>query len=231
MDPTTVSPPSAQSSPQADAWVETQLSARWMIAVGAGCLAGLPIGWLLAFGALLPFYLGLFFFVLLGLVLGAIVFRIGQVDRPLPRRRIVIGTGCVLAVTWLASLTTEARVFPGQVAQMAVEQYPKLPEGTTLASFRATSTAGIVNHLQENYAPGGLIGYARWAITSSRLDPPVGQLRKPFVASQGRFGWSLRVLLSALLLGYGIYSQLSALTRPDTPREHMETYVNPLSKM
>ena len=134
-------------------------------------------------------------------------------------------------VTWGASLTTEARVFPAQVAEMAVRQHKKLPEGTSLESFQATSTTQIVRHLQENYAPGGLIGYARWAITSSRLDPPLGQLRKPFIASQGRFGWSLRVLLSALLLGYGIYSQLSALTRPDTRREHLETYVNPLSKM
>ncbi|MFQ5491468.1 MAG: hypothetical protein ACE5GE_12170 [Phycisphaerae bacterium] len=221
----------AEPSELTDAATPTDLTARWMAAVAAGCLAALPIGWLLAFAALLPFYLGLFFFVLFGLILGAVVFRIGQPDRPLTRRRIVVGTACVVAVGWGTSLTTEARVFPSQVAEQAVMHYAKLPQGMNLKAFEEASTADVRRHLHENYAPGGLIGYVRWAVTSSRIDPPVGQLRKPFLSSQPRHWWLMRALLSCILLAYGVHSQLIALTRPDSQRDHRETYVNPLSKI
>ena len=46
---------------------------RMAWALAAGCLLAVPVGWLLATLAMLPFFLGLFFCMLFSLFIGAVV--------------------------------------------------------------------------------------------------------------------------------------------------------------
>jgi len=204
---------------------------RWAAAVLAGAASGLPLGWLLSYGALLPFYLGLFFFVLFGLMIGALMYRLGAPARPIARRRIRLGTVLVVGFTWAVSITVEATDFPDQMATKAIEGWRKLPAGTTADDFRRESAADVARHLNDNYAPGGVLGYLRWSATSSRLDRGVGKLRKPYQASQPRAWWVVRVVLSIGLLGFGIYSQVGPLTRLAVAKDRSGSAVNPLSKI
>ena len=204
---------------------------RWPVAVLAACGVGLPIGWLLCYAALLPFFIGLFFFVLFGLLLGAVLYRVGHPTRPLRRRSVRLGVIVVVVFTWAVSMLTEGYDFPRQVAKSAYEQPRRLPEGTTPEAYRRTSAADVARYLREEFPPGGAIGYVRWAMASSRIDPPVGQLRKPFRSNQYRWWWVIRVVLSIVLLAYGVHSQVASLTRVPDSHDHDGTAVNPLSKI
>lgn len=188
----------------------------WPRAVAVTCLVGLPIGALLCYAALLPFFIGLFYFMLFGLLLGAVLYRVGQRGRPMSKRTVMAGVAVVVAVIWATSLLTEAYDFPGQVAAYSYEKIRRLPEGMTPDDFLRESGREVARHLAEQYAPGGVLGYVRWAATSSRIDPPVAHLRRPFVANQKRWWWVLRVVLSVVLLSYGVHTQVAPLTRlPD----------------
>lgn len=204
---------------------------RWLLAVLAAAGVGLPIGWLLCYGGLLPFFLGLFFFLLFGLLLGAVAYRVGLAARPLTKAAIVAGAAVVVVVTWATSILVEARDFPDQVAGEAIEQHRKLPEGMTPQTFRRQSADQIAAYLRERHPPGGVTGYVRWALSSSRVNPPAGMLRRPFKSSQPRGWWAGRVILSIILLFYGVYSQIGPLTRPPSAKDQTSTAVNPLSKI
>ena len=49
---------------------------RWWLAVLAGVAVTLPVAWLLSFAGTLPFFLGVFFFALFGLLIGAVIYRV-----------------------------------------------------------------------------------------------------------------------------------------------------------
>ncbi|MCH7814236.1 MAG: hypothetical protein IID40_09475 [Planctomycetes bacterium] len=197
----------------------------------AGVGVGLPIGWLLCYGALLPFFLGLFFFTLFGLLVGAVVFRVVQGARPIPRSRIAGGTAVVVLAVMTVSLTVEGRDFPDQVGDFACQKARRLPEGMTASEFRQASAQQVDDYLSERFAPGGVVGYFRWALTSGELKPPLAMLRVPFRASQFRYWWALRVVLCAVLLSYGVYSQVAPLAKLPKPVDRAGRAGNPLSKM
>jgi len=147
---------------------------------------GLPIGWLLCFGALLPYFLGLFFFLLFGLLLGAVMYRLTSAARPVPRGRLIAAAVIIPLFAWTVSVVVEAHDFPRQMADYSIGKAGKLPANMAADQFRAASEADVRRFLNERYPPGGTWGYIRWAVTSSRLEPPTALLHRPYVASQPR---------------------------------------------
>ena len=141
------------------------------------------------------------------------------------------GTAVVALVAWGTSFLVEAYDFPAQVADVAVRQPKKLLQGMTPTEYRQRSAEEVRDYLGKNYAPGGAIGYARWALTSGRVIPPVGMLLRPFESSQPPVWWGIRVALSIVLLFAGIYSQVAPLKRLPAQHDHEGTTVNPLSRI
>lgn len=179
---------------------------RWWMAVVVGLAVSAPFVWLLSYGAALPYYLGLFFFVLFGLVIGAVMHRIAAPGRPYGRGALLTGTTIVVLAGWWGTIVFEARGFPSDMA----EEASKMARRTIndVAAFRSTVTQDVRRYLREAYPPGGTFGYVRWILSSGELPKgDVKEFHRTFHAPQRRIGWAVRIVLSLALYAFGIGSQ------------------------
>ena len=179
---------------------------RWWVAVAAGLVVSVPFVWLLSYGAALPYFLGLFFFSLFGLVIGAVMHRVASPNRPYGRGVLLSGTTIVVIAGWCGTIGLEANGFPADMAQEATKMSRRtIPN---VAAFRADVADGVRDFLRKRYPPGAALGYIRWILTSGKLDRgEVTGLSRNFEASQRGLGWSIRVVLSLALFAFGIGSQ------------------------
>ena len=190
---------------------------RWWIGVAGGLLVSFPLSWLLSYAAALPFFLGLFFFALFGLVIGAVVHRIASPGRPHPLPDVLVGTILIISVGWTISLVMESRGLPRDLAKDAANRTRDL-EGRTHAEYLDHVAGQVRGYLREHYPPGGTIGYVRWVFASGEfkkgdLDGVQRTLRQP----QRRWWWVMRVVLSIALYAFGIGSQTWLLRLPADP--------------
>jgi hypothetical protein len=190
---------------------------RWWLAVGVGCIVSLPFAWLLSYAASLPFFLGLFFFALFGVVIGAVAFRIAAPCRPYGVASLVVGTALIVAVGWTASMLKEARDTPGDMAIRARKRTRSLGD-QTIREFEARVAADIRRVLRERYPPGGATGYVRWVMSGGRLEKgTIPKINHTLRAPQQGLTWATRVVLSFLLFLFGIASQTLPLRRATDP--------------
>ncbi|UCF34924.1 MAG: hypothetical protein JSV78_06375 [Phycisphaerales bacterium] len=178
---------------------------RWWCAVLVGVWFSLPFSWLLSFGALLPFLLGLFFFALFGLIIGALVFRIAAPGRPYGKGAIVVGTTVIVLVCWCTAFVLESRDFPREMGQKATDATRSID--MTRQQHIEKMAEDVRAYLREEYPPGGLIGYVRWSLTDGRikkgvLDGP----RRTIKRNQVKHWWAIRVVVSIGLLAFGVAS-------------------------
>ena len=173
----------------------------------------LPLGWLLSYGASLPFFLGLFFFMLFGLIIGSAAFRIAAPRRPYGTAAILAGTTLLVCATWGVSLFKEARDFPDDVARRVSMRTRNLGD-RNLHEFRGDVEKEVRAYLSDRYGPGAYWGYIRWVLTDGQIE--AGKLTstpqavsRP--AGQIRWWWALRIVASIALLAFGIASQTMLL--------------------
>lgn len=192
---------------------------RWWLAVAGATVASLPLAWLLSFAALLPFQIGLFFFVLFGLLIGAVAHRISSPGRPYHRWALVAGTTVLVALVWAGSLLIEIHDFPGDMAQRALQLRRPIGDRTS-TEYRETVADQVRTFLKKRYPPGGAIGYVRWMLLSGRIkkgeladvDRTLSRDR-----SQVRLWYVVRLVLSMGLLAFGIGSQTFSLRLATEP--------------
>lgn len=203
----------------------TRTRLRWYVAVVAGAIVSLPLGWLLSYGAALMALLGLFFFALFGLLIGAVMYRVAAPARPITSIHIKTGVAVVVLFCWGLAMAKEVHDFPGDKANYALEKVAPLPDGITPDAFRADVRRFVRRTLTEQYGGSGVLGYTRWVLSSSRMEYTVETMTRPIVlrAVQHRWWWAVRVVLSIFLLGFGINSvvgplvrETDALTDPDS---------------
>jgi hypothetical protein len=178
---------------------------RWWCAVFVGVWFSLPFSWLLSFGALLPFLLGLFFFALFGLIIGALVFRIAAPGRPYGKGAIVVGTTLIVLVCWCTALVLESRDFPREMGQKATDATRSID--MTRQQHIEKMAEDVRAYLREEYPPGGLIGYVRWSLVDGKIKKNV--LKGPgrtLKRDQVKAWWATRVVLSIGLLAFGVAS-------------------------
>lgn len=183
--------------------------------VVAGMAASLPLGWLLSYGAMLPAMLGLFFFALFGLVIGATMYRVGARHRPMSIGRLRAGVGLIVAFCWGTSMYFEVREFPSDKAREALHRVPMLPDGMTRSELLHDVERQVRETLKRDHGGDGFFGYAHWALTRSRIEYRVATVDKPVVLTsvQNKGWWAARVVLSVVLLWFGVRAQVLVLAR------------------
>jgi hypothetical protein len=198
------------------AWTPWQKKA-WRLALFASmALLGL-LGWLLARLLWLPLYFGLFFFLVAGLLVGAIAFRLARSARPIQRRRLLGGTLIVAIVTTLITIGWEYH----HVADTA-GIYPKFApvydavarKGKDVDVVGVEATSAFKRELAAHYPPGGVLGYVKWAFDSGELQVDVfGHTEKISIEHRG-YAWPIRTLAACLLVMGGLWLSFESLRSP-----------------
>jgi hypothetical protein len=189
---------------------------RWWWAVGIGGLISLPLAWLLSYAGMLMCYIGLYFFALFGLIIGAILFRIAAPARPYRPLAIIVGTALIIVFVWAFAVVKEGWDFPGDIASQAAEAQKYRLVNRSIEDYEADVAQQVRVFLKERYPPGGAVAYFKWVITSGEINPgDVAFAKRPVRWSQRRYGWVIRVVLSIVLLTLGIGSQTLLLTRAE----------------
>ena len=192
-------------------------TARWWMGIAVGSVVSLPMGWLLCYAALLPFFLGLFFFSLVGLVIGAIVHRVASPGRPYKRSAVLAGTVLLVVVGWTVSIVKEGRHVPVSMARKVTLKTRDLGDRTT-AEFHAYVAGQIREYVRERYPPGGTIGYIRWVLSSGQIaEGEIDGVRRTMREAQRKHWWALRVVLSIGLFAFGVSSQTLLMRLPKDP--------------
>jgi|CXWL01.1.fsa_nt_gi hypothetical protein len=198
---------------------------RWWVGVGVAALFALPLAWLLSYAAALPFFIGLFFFMLFGLMIGAAAFRVSAPGRPYATFPLVLGTTLLVACTWGFSLVKEARDFPDDVARR-VSLHTRDIGDRSVAEFRCAVASDVRAWLADRYGPGHVWGYVRWVLTNGELkrgELPTLNKAVSMPAAQISGWWAFRVVASVALLGFGVSSQTLLLRVPRDKRTRLQT--------
>ena len=191
----------------------------------AGCAIASVLGVVLSYGAFLMAFLGLFFYLLLGLIMGALTYRVASLGKPYPRRAVVVGTAIVVLVGWGTSLAWEIRDFPHTIARNVIRTVARLPEGMNKEAYRAEVVSRTRSYLARRYPPGGAIGYVRWMATNGKLEEGLfAGIKGEVSLSQGGSKWLIRVVLSLLFLTCGVAS----LTMPLAARRESKEPPTPV---
>jgi hypothetical protein len=194
---------------------------RWWCGVGLAALVAIPLAWLLSYAAALPFFLGLFFFMLFGLIIGAIAFRVSAPGRPYAPFPLIMGTTLLVAFVWGFSLVKEARDFPDDVARRVSLRTRDIGD-RSLASFRSAVASDVHDFLAKHYGAVPVWSYVRWVLTDGELkrgELPTLNKTVAMPAAQTKGWWAFRVVASAALLGFGVSSQTLLLRSPAKNKE------------
>lgn len=193
----------------------------------SGCAAALPAGWLLAYLAVAPFFLGLLAFLVVGLLIGAVMFRFGRRAAPAPRAVLwLIGTAVVILV-WGTGLAIEYDQVFGDAARAVRDSfgYRSFTEQERARIYDETRryvlsqlTGGRFENGRLGYLCG-FPGYLTWAASSGTMECPrlFSPSTQTFYLAHRRLGWLTRVILSLLFLGFTVLSQILSLAEAPKP--------------
>jgi F0F1-type ATP synthase assembly protein I len=191
----------------------TQSPLRILASLVLGCVLGIPTGILLAYLAALPGYLGLFFCLLFGLLIGASMYRVGKPAAPVPVGMLVSVAAVVTLLTVFTSVYAEYCELYRSVDNKVRDSFFESFTAERRQELRTQTYHNVDEYLARNHSPGGFVGYLGWIITDGDLEVPrvFGESTVSFETPQRGFWWVLRVLLSIGLLGWTILSQFIGL--------------------
>lgn len=200
----------------ADAWTpERRKTWRSALLLGLVCLVGMS--WLLARLLWLPFYCGLFFFLVAGLLIGGLSFRLARRARPIAARRIILGITIVSSVGTGATVCWEFRHVAGTVGDppaFAKAIGAGSRGGASRREVRGLATAAFRRRLAREYPPGGTLGYVRWAVASGEMEVEVKGIVEEVGIHHRGWVWPLRSLAAFLLSGVGFWLSFESLRSP-----------------
>lgn len=190
-------------------------------------LIGVPFIILLMYCAWLPLLMGMYFFILGGLLVGAIWFRLAARVRPVPVRAVRLRMFVMLAVLVAIYMLSEYVVKRGHLARDMAKLTVRMRPVDSLAELQARQreAADHVRRSLRRYGPGP-VGYWIWAATDGRL-PPMEQYtgKQSIDLRQRQAFYVLRVVASVVLLWYGLRLMAKDLAKPDEPVEIVEEAV------
>lgn len=187
----------------------SRLWLAWLL----GLALAIPAGWVMVPIAVLPWFLGLYFFLPFGLLIGAMMYRLALPAAPAPRRLLILIGVVTGGALWSASLVGEYRYLPVGAFKVVRASIPIVLDERREQELRDTIAERIALQLQERYPPGGMIGYVRWIVGRQRLQVPrvIDSTTLGYRTAGGGWRWPVRIVLSLLLTVGAIISQLLGL--------------------
>lgn len=178
-------------------------------------LAGLS--WLLARLVFLPYYMGLFFYLVAGLLVSGATFRMARAARPIGRARMTRGVIVVATLAWAVSVVWEYRDRVGGIAggaRFVEAKNQAIADGKSPSVVEARAIELLREHLRADYPPGGVIGYIRWVLHSGRMTLTIGPSTDELAVSQRGAAWAARSIASIGLLALGLWFGFESLRSP-----------------
>jgi hypothetical protein len=193
---------------------------------GIATLIGVPFIILLMYCAWLPLLMGMYFFILGGLLVGAIWFRLAARVRPVPagavRLRMFVMLAVLVAIYMLSEYVVKRGHLARDMAKLTVKMRPVSGPIESQAREREAREREAADHVQRSlrrYGPGP-VGYWIWAATDGRLPPMEPYTGKESIELRQRQAfYVLRVVASVVLLWYGLRLMAKDLAKPDQPVE------------
>ena len=194
------------------------LTWRYGVGLVIVLIGAVGLSFLAPAAGLLPFVfgvVGVFFFMLAGLVMGAILYRCGRPGRPMSAG-VLVGSAVGVAVVMAGlSMVQEHVAFKDKAVEYVLKRNQvRVDARVALRSDVAGQIDGV---WRERYGVGGIVGYVVW---TARGAPTFGVAPPDGVAgavrhAQGGWSWGIRALLSFVGLGWAIGAQLMPLTREE----------------
>ncbi len=210
---------SPESAPADAAEWTPQRRWAWWAALGIALLLLALLDWLLARLLWLPMYFGLFFFLVAGLLVGGIAFRFARSARPLTRARIVAGVLPITLVSTCFTVLLEYRhiaAITGAPPAFGAAWAAKSKDGDAVGDIRTEATRAFRDYLAEEFPPGGVIGYARWATDSGKMDIRAFEYAETVTIAHQSYAWPIRTLAAFVLLALGLWLSFESL-RSESP--------------
>jgi hypothetical protein len=202
-------------------------TAPLVLATVAGVILAIALGWtLLTLALSLMFMLGLFFFMLFGLLIGAVMYRIAAPTRPVTNKALWTASIIVAFAGWSTAIYKEATDFPNNFTDAVVRNYKQHGLYVPSNDFAKVETElheHIVGYLAEHYPPGGRLGYLRMAARGApiRLELPSQPRTLEVPARVAAWAWWTRVLLALVLMAFAVHALIGSLrnaTEPARPK-------------
>ena len=192
--------------------------------VVTGAIVSIALGWtLLSWALALPFMLGVFFFMLFGLFIGAAMFRAASGFVPVQRKTIVTATVIVTLIGWLTSLAKEAIDYPRDFVKHATKRVHVPDVEGALGQVQSELRTFINNHLSKNFPPGGPLGYFRLAATGQSVtidDLPTRQPKPITIPPRTSAAvWWIRNILAIIMFYIAIFAVTVDLTKTPSARQ------------
>jgi hypothetical protein len=184
-------------------------------------LIAIPFMVLLMYCAWLPYWFGMYFFILGGLLFGAIWFRLASHVRPVPagavRLRMIAIVVLLSAVYMLPEYSLKRVHLARDVANRSIQ---RVGVANTLEARqqRVDEAAAHVDKVLRGYGRGPL-GYYVWNAVDGKMPPLAPYGGTPIRLTQTGPYWIARVVLSIVLLAFGLRMMAKELTKPDEPIE------------
>jgi hypothetical protein len=198
-------------------WIGVGLFGVQVILTASGQRPGRGLGLLLAVTLLnfnvwafshlsnLMVYLGLYFFVLFGLVQGAAL-RTALMEWNAGKSTTRFITAVSILATWFGALALESAYYPTDAHGRYITRIRRLTSAESKAQIAERIPREARDHIFKETGHAGLLGYALWALQDGevRFEVPGREGRIKYSLRHRRTIFVLRLVLSLGLLSFGI---------------------------
>ena len=187
----------------------------WAAGLVVAASLAVVLMWLLARVVWLPAYFGVFFFLVAGMLVGAAGFRVARAARPMTTWSVWGGVVAVSIMAMGAGLTWEYRYRAatiGEPPKFGEARNEARQQGRPVAEVGVRVTEAFREFLRENYWPGGVVGYIRWAAGSGHVKLSLADgFSDEAEIGHRRWAWVIRSLAAYALFAAGLWYQFEAL--------------------
>lgn len=175
------------------------------------------LGWLLARLVWLYYFFGLFFFLVAGLLVGAIGFRIARSARPMAKSRLLRGIISIALCSTAINIVWEYRHFcstVGQPPHFADARNAAIALGKPSNQIQHEASEEFARFLTKEFPPGGALGYMLWSTREGKARITVEGVGETIVTDHRQWIWPVRTFAGLAMLIAGLWFSMESLCSP-----------------